>query len=327
VAQSTLGQWSQRLLTLAGLFCLFYLFLVLIQPYRFPIVLSEKHGRVIDAQTGMGLPGVAVIVNYHLWSSTPMQAGDGGCMHQKIVWTDADGSYVIPNASKDIDVAEDMLLRMVPGYSRNYGWLLLYYKDGYVVKEDVERMIDTIEGRPVPRVTPVEPYTKNGPVYIVPLVPMLRAEIASSPAMADAYIASVRSLAIASQCSLYEEKNSEASWLLRSDMERSVRKLICELPPNRILAEEARAGGTSYNCPLVMGIKRIRERKGEGTPLTTGDLCEAYKYVPQDDECSERPKPDRLIIPPPRTPTSRPVLNSAPSYSASAHEALNSPRR
>ncbi len=96
MTQTTLGQWSQRLLTLAGLFCLFYLFLVLIQPYRFPIVLAEKHGRVIDAQTGKGLPNVAVIVTYNLWSSTPMQAGDGGCMHQKIVWTDADGSYVIP---------------------------------------------------------------------------------------------------------------------------------------------------------------------------------------------------------------------------------------
>ena len=102
-------------------------------------------------------------------------------------------------------------------------------------------------------------------------------------------------------------------------MERSVRKLICDLPSDKILAKEVR-GGTSYDCPFVMGIKRIRGRKGEGTPLTTGDLCEAYKYAPQDDECSERPKPDRLIIPQPRTPTIRPALNSAPSYSDSAYK-------
>ncbi len=205
MAQSTLGQWSQRLLTLAGLFCLFYLFLVLIQPYRFPIVLSEKHGRVIDATTGKGLPGVAVVVNYGMRATTPMRISRG-CMHQKIVWTDADGSYVIPNASKDIDVGEDMLWRMIPGYSRNYGWTLLYYKDGYVVKEDLERMVDIIKGHPMPSVVPFEPYTKNGPIYIVPPVPMQKVDMASSPIMADAYIARVRSLAIASQCSLYEEK-------------------------------------------------------------------------------------------------------------------------
>ncbi len=250
MTQSTLGQWSQRLLTLAGLFCLFYLFLVLIQPYRFAKVLAEKHGRVVDAQTGEGLSGVAVIMNYGLWSSTPMQAGYSGCLHQKIVWTDADGSYVIPNASKDIDVAEDMLLRMVPGYSRSYGWTLLYYKEGYVVKEELKRMVDTIEGRPVPSIVPFEPYTKNGPIYIVPQVLMQQADMTSSSVMADAYIASIRSLAIASQCSLYEEKSSEASRRLRSDMERSVRKLICDLPSDKILAKEVR-GGTSYDCPQL----------------------------------------------------------------------------
>ncbi|MFC4820497.1 carboxypeptidase-like regulatory domain-containing protein [Dokdonella ginsengisoli] len=284
MAQSTLGQWSQRLLTLAGLFCLFYLFLVLIQPYRFPIVLSEKHGRVIDAQTGKGLPGVAVIVTYNLWSSTPMQAGDGGCMHQKIVWTDADGSYVIPNASKDIDVAEDMLLRMVPGYSRNYGWLLEYYKEGYVVKEDLERMIDTIEGRPVPRVTPVEPYTKNGPVYIVPPVAMQKADMASSPAMADAYIASIGSMAAGLRCFMDDKRNPTASVKLRGEMKTSVRKFICDLPPEKILAELALR--FSFNdCAASLGMKKILERQGEGAVLTTGVMCEAYDYVPGEYEC------------------------------------------
>ncbi len=154
MTQTTLGRWFQRLLTLAGMFCLFYLFLVLIQPYRFAKVLAEKRGRVVDAQTGKGLPGVAVIVNYVLWSSTPMQTGYSGCIHQKIAWTDADGSYVIPNASKDIDVAEDMLWRMLPGFSRNYGWMLDYYKEGYVEKQYWERMTDLVEKHPNPRPWP-----------------------------------------------------------------------------------------------------------------------------------------------------------------------------
>lgn len=305
MTQSTLGQWSQRLLTLAGLFCLFYLFLVLIQPYRFAKVLAEKRGRVVDAQTGKGLTGVAVIMNYGLWSSTPMQAGYSGCMHQKIVWTDADGSYVIPNASKDIDVAKDMLVRMVPGYSRDYGWTLLYYKEGYVVKEELKRMVDTIEGRPVPSVVPFEPYTKSGPIYIVPPVSMQKVDMASSPAMADAYIASVGSMAAGLRCFLNDKRNPEASVKLRGEMKTSVRKFICDLPPEKILAELALR--FSFNdCAASLGMRKILEREGEGAALTTRVMCEAYDYVPGEYECQSRENrkiPPLQIAPPKQRPS------------------------
>lgn len=282
MTESTLARWLQRLLTVAAMFGFVYLFLVMIQPYRFSMVLAEKHGRVVDAQTGKGLANVAVIVEYEMRATTPMHAGYG-CTHQKIVWTDTDGNYVIPNASGDIDVAEDMLWRMVPGFSRNYGWLLEYYKEGYVVKEDLERWVDTIEGRPVSSYGRAASYTKSGPIYIVPPVPMQRVDMASSPVMADAYIASIRSLAIGLICFLDDERNSAASLKLRSEMEALVRKVICELPPDKVLAKGA--DSTTYDCAASLGMKKILEERGKDAVLTTGVMCEGYNYVPGEYEC------------------------------------------
>lgn len=307
MAESTLARWLQRLLTVAAMFGLVYLFLVMIQPYRFSMVLAEKHGRVVDAQTGKGLANVAVIVEYEMRSTTPMQAGYG-CTHQKIVWTDTNGNYVIPNASEDIDVAEDMLWRMVPGFSRNYGWLLEYYKEGYVVKEDLERWVDMIEGRPVSSYGRATPYTKNGPVYIVPSVSMQRVDMASSPVMADAYIASVRSLAVGLICFLDDERNSAVSLILRSEMKASVRKLICELPPDKVLVELALR--FSFNdCAASLGMKKILEKRGEGAVLTTGVMCESYNYVPGEYECQSlenRKIPPLQLVPDPRLKSAQP---------------------
>lgn len=283
MARARLVRWSQRLLMVVATFGLVYLFLVMIQPYRFAMTLAEKRGRVVDAQTGEGLPDVVVIANYELESATPVQIGSG-CVHQKIVRTDANGYYVVPDASRDIDTAKRLLWRMLPGFSESYGWLLLYYKDGYLEKEEMERMVDLIEGQPVPSVARVAPYEKEGAIYVVPPVVLQQVDESWPGVMADAYIAKTGALAARAVCFLPEERNSEEFKRLREDMKVSVRSLICNLPPDKVLAEQALRFSFT-DCAASIGMRRIMERKEEGSTLSVGDMCEAYRYVPSEYEC------------------------------------------
>lgn len=307
MARTTLARGLQYLATLVALFGALYLFLVAIQPYRFSTVLAEKRGRVVDAQTGAGLANVAVIVNYVLWSSTPMQAGYSGCIHQKIAWTDADGNYVIPNASNDVDVAQDMFWRMLPGFSRNYGWMLDYYKEGYVEQRHLEGVLDRIERRPQPRAGRPVPYAKYGPSYagsltqswIDPPVQMQKIDMASSPIIADAYIASAKGVMRFLRCSLYDEENTAASLELRREIKSSVKKVICGLPVDKVLADETR-GADFYSCSERIGIKKIGDKRFRDGALTAGDICKAFDYVPSEDECrmsGDRKVPPLQIVP------------------------------
>lgn len=285
MAQSRFIRWLQRLLMVVAAFGLVYLILVMIQPYRFAMTLGEKRGRVVDAETGEGLAGVAVIVNYEMESVTPVQIGHG-CIHQKIVRTDAAGMYVIPNASRDIDVADRLLWRILPGFSQAYGSSLLYYKEGYVLTDELARMMDIIEGHPVSSVVRVAPYEKTGSRYVVPPVKMQRVDLTSPDNTVDAYIAQAGSLATQAMCSLQEERNSKESKGLRAEIKTSIRKIICGLPADKVLAQEAKRFSLA-DCASSMGLKRIREKKGGGAVLTAGDMCESYQYVPETHECQE----------------------------------------
>ncbi|HUD40571.1 MAG TPA: hypothetical protein VMR06_01075 [Dokdonella sp.] len=291
MTKARVARWMQWLLSVVAAFGLLYLFLVLIQPYRFPVTLSEKRGRVVDAQTGQGIADVVVVANYEMESVTPVQIGHG-CVHQKIVRTDANGEYVIPDASRDIDVADRLLWRMLPGFSQSYGSILLYYKDGYAVKDDLDRMADLILKRPVPSVVRVSPYVKDGQMYRVPPVEMERVDPATSDVSAEAYIAQTGSLAAQVRCLQNEQATSEVLMLVLSEMKASVRRHICELPSDKVLAEEAKRF-SFMDCASSIGMKRIRQKKGKDAVLTAGDVCESYRYVAEGHECrgpgAERP--------------------------------------
>ncbi|PZQ10474.1 MAG: hypothetical protein DI564_15920 [Rhodanobacter denitrificans] len=283
MAQSRVFRWLQWLLMAIGVFGMLYLLLLFIQPYRFQMTLSEKRGRVVDAQTGKGLADVAVVVNYESTFFTPFRTSSD-CLHQKILRTDAEGYYFVPDASKDVDVADGLLLRMLPGFSESYGWVLLYYKEGYASPQEIERRLDRIEGRAVRSTVPRERYTWDGSAYIVPPVQMQRLDMTSAPSMADAYISHIGSLAVRMSCMLFLEESSEEFRRLHKDMETSVKQLICELPSDKVLAQEAMRFSFT-DCAASMGMKRIRERKGSHAALTTGDMCESYSYVPSEFEC------------------------------------------
>lgn len=101
------------------------------EPSRHRAFLAEKHGRVIDARTGAGIPGVTMIASWHTtylsWKTSY------NCNLQTLVTTDSDGGYVIPDVSKDVDVTEAMLQRML-GLEVAFHWQLVAYKHGYSVR-------------------------------------------------------------------------------------------------------------------------------------------------------------------------------------------------
>ena len=290
MAGSRFARWLQRLLMVVAAFGLVYLFLVMIQPYRFEKTLSEKRGSIVDSQTGHGIPDVVVVVNYQLESITPFQVGRG-CIYQKIVRTDADGNYVVPDVSGEIDVADDLLRRMLPGFSHAYGWVVLYHKDGYVVAKDHQQAVDVIERRPVPNVALHTPYTKQGDAYIVPPVEMRAIDIRTPDVALDAYIVRTSSVARQAKCFLEEERNSEDSKRLQSAMKTSIRHVICGLPPDRVLPEQVHTD-TFLDCAASTGLKKQRERAGDNWHLTAGALCESFRYVPDEYEC-QGPNPKR----------------------------------
>lgn len=70
---------------------------------------AEKYGRIVDADTGAGVSDVKVIVNWKTSSTgIPGYSSTGGiwCDLQKIVTTNVDGNYTIPDVSKELDTSD-----------------------------------------------------------------------------------------------------------------------------------------------------------------------------------------------------------------------------
>ncbi len=107
----------------------------------------EKTGRVVDAATGAGIPGVKVIVNWQTHSSgVPGYSSTGGtwCDLQKIVTTDVNGNYTIPDVSKELDISDSgTRVGHTPfGFAsatHDKDYLLAAFKPGYVRVGDMDQ--------------------------------------------------------------------------------------------------------------------------------------------------------------------------------------------
>ncbi|PZQ19422.1 MAG: hypothetical protein DI564_01555 [Rhodanobacter denitrificans] len=277
-------RWMQWPLIVIAAFGLLYLILLIIQPYRYHEVLAEKHGRVVDAQTGEGLADVTVAVNYHFVYFTPFRSFSG-CEHQKLVHTDAEGYYRVPDASADIDVTENLLKRMLPGYRYNYGFIPLFYKEGYGRPDDLRRYVKALKaGEEPPGVIRRNNLERNGLTFTIPDVALERLDPGADPLMAELYIVNANYLARDFGCFILAEDQSPEAKKVKEELKASVRNLICDLPPDMTLSDIARR--LSFReCASGIGLSKIRERKGAEAPVTTGDMCESYQYVPNDQEC------------------------------------------
>jgi len=106
----------------------------------------EKSGRVVDADTGAGVPGVKIIVNWETSSTgIPGYSSTGGtwCDLQRIVTTDDNGNYTIPDVSKELDLSDrgTRFGRTAFGFAsatHDKGYVLAVFKPGYVRVGDME---------------------------------------------------------------------------------------------------------------------------------------------------------------------------------------------
>lgn len=94
---------------------------------------AEKHGRIVDADTGAGIADAKVIAVWRQHSSgvSDLVSGGSWCNLQKIVTTDANGRFTIPDVSHELHARE---LHFGP-LSLNKlwsDWLLIVFKPGYI---------------------------------------------------------------------------------------------------------------------------------------------------------------------------------------------------
>jgi hypothetical protein len=108
-------------------------------------LVREKHGRVVDASSGSGLKDVAVFAIWDVQYQNLHSSGSG-CIFEKIVWTDAQGEYVVPDTSQEFDAflkragasAADGAAAPKPDEVA-YGWRIVVYKNGFLRKGDLEK--------------------------------------------------------------------------------------------------------------------------------------------------------------------------------------------
>ncbi len=94
---------------------------------------TEKNGRIVDADTGMGIADAKVIARWGQYSSgvPEMVSAGSWCNLQKIVTTDADGRFIIPDVSHELDAAE-MHFGPLSWNKLRSEWFLVVFKPGYV---------------------------------------------------------------------------------------------------------------------------------------------------------------------------------------------------
>jgi hypothetical protein len=93
----------------------------------------EKHGRVVDADTGTGISDAKVIAVWRQHSSgvSDMISAGTWCTLQRIVATDSDGRFAIPDVSHELD-ARDTQFGPLSLNKLWSDWQLIVFKPDYI---------------------------------------------------------------------------------------------------------------------------------------------------------------------------------------------------
>ncbi len=195
---------------------------------------AEKHGRIVDAYTGAGVPDVKVIANWRT-SSTGLSgyySGGTWCDLQKIATTDADGNYTIPDVSGELDISDrgthGGLTPSGPlSVKHDADWLLITFKPGYVRVGDREKLsaslvaIDVFAWNRVPDVS-----IAGGKIEVKPIV-MEKVDL--SPADAWVYDSKILSAARCHDRTAHEIDAPQFEEMAQQ-INGIVRPLPCQLP-------------------------------------------------------------------------------------------------
>jgi len=256
----------------------------------------QKHGRVVDAQSGLGVPDVNVIVSWRTTSSglAGFYAGGTWCDLQKIVTTDVDGNYVIPDVSSELDLSDRGTHGgMTPAGSlsvkHDSDWVLGVFKPGYVRAGDIEALKHRLELARAGWVgsesflTVPDASIKQGKVEVKPIA-LQKVEL--EPGDLWSYYSTL--LLIDSRCSDRMARDISQAAVLDQSAQAIVSPMPCALPVSQRIEADALGAFISLTHPGQSAIsfyKRIKLLDGSPTAnqfdpsesinTTAGTLCRA----------------------------------------------------
>jgi hypothetical protein len=255
---------------------------------------AEKKGRIVDADTQAGISGVKVIVNWRT-SSTGMPSGwgNGGstwCDLQKIVVTDADGNYTIPNVSNELDISDrgthsKVTPAGVLSVKHDADYALAVFKPGYVRDGDmdiVERGRNYARNNEfselsLQRTPPSEIHA--GKLVLKPIV-MRKLDLSWSDLWA--YYSWIP-LECVDRMSKHIQ--SPESNVIRNSMRDAVREMPCSMPAHTVITPEDLSAFNSlaHGAADVKFLERVKVSEGikatttfdptEKVSTTAGTLC------------------------------------------------------
>lgn len=258
---------------------------------------AEKHGRIVDSDTEAGIPGVRVIVNWR-GSSTGLSGfygGGGWCDLQRVVTTDADGNYTVPDVSKELDLSgmgtRDKKTGMGwMGVTHSADWVLSAFKPGYVQVDDLELVRRAAAGEWIGGMTlqvPPDVSPRAGRVEVRP-TEMRKQE--ASPSEIWAYYSIINATSV---CNDRNAKNIESSDVanIRQSISAAVRPMPCALPQDYSISPEAfghfqaLAHQGQFDPSFFERVKRLQgsdpSSRGidptERLATTAGTLCRALQ--------------------------------------------------
>jgi hypothetical protein len=93
--------------------------------------LGEKRGRMLDAHTNAGIADMDVVVSWHT-TATSVFGTRRACQAVRVVKTDANGDFVVPDMSAQIQGERPLGNRIRGLVELAYSWRLMAVKTGYV---------------------------------------------------------------------------------------------------------------------------------------------------------------------------------------------------
>lgn len=248
--------------------------------------LWQKRGRVVDANAGAALEGATVIAN---WRSTIFSIHTSyNCRLQKVVTTDRDGNYVLPDVSDVIDVTQGMLPRAM-GTEISFHWDVTVYKPGYMRESEYLRRSPTA----VASSQYQETSAREDPRYTlrdheVEIADTRMHEVSLTPEETILYDGALLS---AASCDA-EVRNSDPAYTAwRSMLQDVALKVPCDLPGDEVLSRDLLASVAYLGEEISWRIPREEQTATAGvgvtrrflrlidnsTPVTASVACDALR--------------------------------------------------
>ena len=255
---------------------------------------AEKYGRVVDAETGAGIPGVKFIVNWRTSSTgLPGLTGGGGtwCDLQKIVVSDPDGNFMIPDVSKELDISDrgtrsSMTAMGLLSVTHDTDWVISAFKPGYVGVSDLEALQRAKEGLGTVQIIPEVSFHQSKVV----VKPIAMRKMTLAPTDLWLYYSIVSSTGVCSDRMANAIEQPELAEI-RGVMKDIVRPMVCAMPADTALSPEAftsyqtLAHAGRFDMPFFEKVKSLQgiapSSRGydptERVSTTAGILCRVMK--------------------------------------------------